>query len=122
MKDKVVFYHGTKAGFRGRGGLLLPGDLVGKDNWHLKRSQFAYITTEIQLAYFYAYACKGRGRPKVLIVKPISQIENDNSFLFDDLQAAYTCSGAIVQKTILLPWMPIHNEDEYVSLLTQEQY
>lgn len=93
-------YHGTRAGFRGSGGLVLPGDLVGKDNHGLKRSDAVYLTPDLELAWDYARACKGRGRPRVLVVRPMSELEMDDSTVGEEEQESYRCSGARVLRTL----------------------
>lgn len=94
MSDPL--YHGTRAPFRGSGGLVLPGARFGKDNHNLKRGEVVYVTPDLDLAKDYALACKGRGRAKVLEVMPHSPVEVDDSTVGGDEQESYTCPAASV--------------------------
>lgn len=89
-------YHGTRAPFRGKGGLLLPGDTCGRDNHGLDRSGVVYVTPDLDLAWDYARAARGRGKPRVLIVAPDGRLTVDDSTVNGCEQEAYTCEAAIV--------------------------
>ena len=78
--DDVRFYHGTRRPF-GPGGLLLPGEKFGADNHGLGRSEWVYVTTELDLAIEYAKAAQGRGRAKVVQVQPWGEMFVDDSTL-----------------------------------------
>lgn len=77
--DDVPLYHGTRAAYRGSGGLLLPGDDVGQDHHGLGRSAYVYMTPDREEAEAWARAAKGRNRPRVLTVMPMAPVENDDS-------------------------------------------
>jgi hypothetical protein len=85
MTDSPL-YHGTRRGF-GVGGYLFPRAHHGgagtsapvnpgrevpaeADNW-------VYVTESIELAWAYAWAAPGRGKPKVLEVRAYTPIEPD---------------------------------------------
>lgn len=99
-----LLYHGTRAGFRGRGGLVLPGTDVGRHNHPglEYRSDWVYLTPDLDLAWLYAEAASGRGRPKVLVVRPGSGLLNDDSTLAgDDEQVSFRCTHAYVDRVLL---------------------
>jgi hypothetical protein len=98
--QQAVLYHGTRAPFRGGGGLVLPGADVGRENHNLGRSDRVYVTPDLELAWLYAEASKGRGKPKVLIVEPRSPLEVDDSTIGNEEQEAYSCAYAVVQKVL----------------------
>lgn len=96
----MTLYHGTRAGFRGKGGLVLPGAQLGKDNHGLSRSHKVYVTPDLELAWAYAEASKGKGAPKVLVVQPLSPLEVDDSTISGDEQEAFCCDQARVEKVL----------------------
>lgn len=63
-RQPTGLFHGTRAAFYGAGGVVLPGDLVGKDNHRLGRSDVVYITPDYDLAWQYALTCEGDGEPR----------------------------------------------------------
>lgn len=73
-----MLYHGTRRPFR-KGGLLLPrahhgGAGSGAPTNHAPpddADQWCYATEEPLLAWAYAWAAPGRGKPRVLIVAPL---------------------------------------------------
>jgi len=104
------WYHGTRRGFRS-GGALLPRSFhqqaattaptnpgmsptTDSDEW-------VYLTQDLDLAWAYAWAAPGRGKPKVLIVEPHGRIERDpeHSFRVD----AWRCEWARVRKVLTTP-------------------
>lgn len=99
MSDEPVLYHGTRAGFRGKGGLVLPGMDVGRYNHPglEYRSDWVYVTPDLELAWDYAEACQGRGKPKVLVVRPNGMLYHDDSTLAGGYeQVSFRCESAIV--------------------------
>lgn len=81
-----ILYHGTRRGFT-NGGLLLPrathggkpttaplnpGQLPPPD-----QGEWAYLTTDLDLAWVYAWHSVGRGMPRVVKVTPLSDVERD---------------------------------------------
>lgn len=100
--DEPLLYHGTRAGFRGSGGLVLPGEQVGRHN-HVgleHRSDWVYITPDLHLAWAYADVASGRGRPKVLVVRPGSGLLNDDSTIGGDEQISFRCTHAHVVRVL----------------------
>ena len=95
-----VLYHGTRAGFRGKGGIVLPGELYKKDNHRLGRSDWVYVTPDIDLAWSFAEASAGRGRPRVLIVRPLGDLEVDDSTVGGEEFEMYRCKSARVLRTL----------------------
>lgn len=81
-----VWYHGTRRGFRPGGYLfprafhgsigttapLAPGQAAPSDS-----DQWVYVTRSVDLAWVYAFHGTGRGRPKVLVVRPSGGLEPD---------------------------------------------
>lgn len=103
-QDEGLLYHGTRAGFRGGGGLLLPGDHVGRDNHGLDRSNWVYVTPDLHLAWAYAQAARGRGKPKVLVVRPGSMLLHDDTTIGGgEEQVAFRCTHAFVDRVLTEP-------------------
>lgn len=76
-------YHGTRRGFT-PGGWLMPRAHHGGDpttapaHGSLPDSaHHIYVTTDLDLAWAYAWHAPGRGRPKVVLVEPSAPIEHD---------------------------------------------
>lgn len=57
---------------------VLPGQRVSDD-----ADMFVYITTDVDLAWVYAYAARGRGKPKVLTVEPLGPVMRDPEHSYD---------------------------------------
>lgn len=106
-----TLYHGTRAGFRGRGGLLMPrarhggratGAPVNSGREPLPDAeQCVYLTEHVELAWAYAWAAPGRGKPKVLVVRPLGPIEPDPEHSVE--MAAWRCEAAIVEQVLTDP-------------------
>lgn len=83
----TVWYHGTRAGFRGRGGLLLPKSKTGAQGTSYPvnpgmtvpadAGAYCYVTRDREVAEVYAEHAPGRGRPKVLTVQPHGDVTRD---------------------------------------------
>lgn len=81
-----MLYHGTRRGFSA-GGYLFPRSHHGGAKTAAPvnegrvelgdRDEWVYMTTSLDLAWAYAWAAPGRGRPKVLVVRPAGVIEPD---------------------------------------------
>jgi hypothetical protein len=81
-----VWYHGTRRGFR-PGGYLFPRAFHGGQETSAPTNaghqpladadQWVYVTREPILAWAYAYSAAGRGKPKVLVVRPSGRLEPD---------------------------------------------
>ena len=98
--DDVRFYHGTRRPF-GPGGLLLPGEKFGADNHGLGRSEWVYVTTELDLAIEYAKAAQGRGKAKVVQVQPWGEMFVDDSTIAGgEEQDSYKCEAAKVLRRV----------------------
>lgn len=78
----MILYHGTRRPF-GKRGLLLPRSEhdgpgtnaplnTGRTAWP-DADTWCYATEHVELAWAYAYAAPGRGRPRVLIVSPLDE-------------------------------------------------
>lgn len=79
----MQLYHGTRRGFT-PGGWLMPRSWHGGPgtsapaNGTLPDSdQYIYVTTDLDLAWVYAWHAPGGGRPKVLIIEPTRPVEHD---------------------------------------------
>jgi hypothetical protein len=105
-----TFFHGTRAAFRGRGGIVLPGSQVGRDNHSLGTNNYVYVSTDIEVAMDFAVLAKGRGKPRILTVQPFGKMERDT---YPDMadQDSWRCEGARVLKVRML------SEDEVHALL-----
>lgn len=98
----TTLYHGTRRGFR-PGGYLTPPDFHGVGaNWELDpevlaaepdRGEWVYVTPSIDVARFFATAAKGRGRPKILEVEPMAEVEPDPATLLGDPADLYRIRG-----------------------------
>ena len=94
-------YHGTRAAFRGRGGLLLPAaSHHGPTNHDASRlddrDEWVYVTPDLALAWAYARAAAGRNVPRVLVVRPAGRIEHDWSTVNGEDVESYRCEYATV--------------------------
>jgi hypothetical protein len=82
----TTFYHGTRRGFT-RGGYVTPrtfhhgkgttAPLMPGATPRADSERYVYVTTSPELAWAYAYASVGRGRPKVLVVEPQGDVTPD---------------------------------------------
>lgn len=111
MNELLPLYHGTRAGFRGRGGLVLPGSDVGRDNTtgsdHYRpglapyRADRVYLTGDLELAQRFAQLARGRGRAKVLEVLPFGPLELDEA-TYDgrDRDDVFTTDAALVERVV----------------------
>ena len=98
-----VFFHGTRAGFK-RGGLLLPREVTGRAPTAAPLSPgralpadqaaFVYVTRDREVAEEYARHAAGRGRPKVLTVRPLGPLQRDPEH--GPLTDAWRCDAATV--------------------------
>lgn len=86
MTDEPTFYHGTRRGFV-VGGFVTPRSFHGGDGTFApmvegKESppdahRYVFATTDLHLAWAYAWAAPGRGKPKVLTIRPGGPVEPD---------------------------------------------
>lgn len=80
--DLPTLYHGTCRGFT-RGGYLFPVSFHGQEARPGHNGEdsinYAYATSAREMAVWYALQTPGRGRPKVLTVAPIGDVESDPS-------------------------------------------
>ncbi len=100
MTDEPVYYHGTRRGFT-RGGYVAPrafhkgegtsAPLVEGREPPADSDQYVYCTTHLGLAWAYAWAAAGRGRPKVLTIQPGGHVEPDPEH--GEEMAAFRISG-----------------------------
>lgn len=110
-QEPPPLYHGTRAGFRGRGGLLLPRGSHGGTGTSAPvnpgreppsdSDRYVYVTTSKTLAWVYAWHAPGRGRPKVLTVIPLGNLEPDPEH--SPAMEAYRCEAAVVERVDLNP-------------------
>ena len=105
-----VFFHGTRRGFT-PGGILLPRAThqgaatgaplnpghtapAGADGW-------VYVTEDLNVAWAYAWAAPGRGRPKVLTVRAQGYVSPDPEH--SPQMVAWRCEWATVLAVDLAP-------------------
>lgn len=84
--DTPIWYHGTRRGFS-PGGWVFPRSSHGGAGSSApttpgrespaEAADFVYVTTDLTLAWAYAWAAPGRGKPKVLTVIPHGPTEPD---------------------------------------------
>jgi hypothetical protein len=67
------YYHGTRRGFRGRGGLIHPGEWF-KGERGLYRAGRVYLTTNKDVAIRHAREARGPGMPKVVTVTVLEKV------------------------------------------------
>lgn len=92
----AVFYHGTRASFRGSGQIVLPGPTIGRSNWpSIDNDPGVYITTNLDQAWLWAQHARGRGHPKVLIVNPGGWVRPDTTGT-----DSYRCEYALVERVL----------------------
>lgn len=112
-EDLPPVYHGTRAGFRGRGGLVLPGAQVGRDNTSGSHGyvdhgipytgEHVYVTTDRDLAMIFALLAKGRGRPRVLTVQPFGmKPDTGTTYGGEERDDVFTCEWATVLSVEML--------------------
>lgn len=111
MPAAAPLYHGTRKGFRGRGGLLMPRTFHGSKGTtaplkpgavaNSDSERYVYVTTSLDLAWVYAWHAQGRGRPRVLTVRPLSPVWRDPEHSED--MAAYRCEAAVVDAVAVEP-------------------
>lgn len=105
-----TLYHGTRKPFS-KGGLVMPRTFHGSTGTTapLKpgasprpdSERFVYVTPSLMLAWVYAWSATGRGRPRVLTVKPLSDVWADPEHSAD--MEAYRCEAALVEAVDLVP-------------------
>lgn len=117
----VVWYHGTRRGFRGRGGVVLPRWEHGGPGTTAPTNpgrtsppdadRYVFITRDRDVAVAYAHAAPGRGRPKVLTVQPAGEVTRDpeHGYATD----AWRCGWATVLATEVLPKLPVGKPARY---------
>jgi hypothetical protein len=101
----TALYHGTRSPFRGRGGLLLPPSKHGGPVNHGAtkigdRDEWVYATTDLDLAWDYAHAAKGRGAPRVLVLQPMGDVQVDDSTVGGQEQEAFRMEAALVLEVL----------------------
>lgn len=106
----MTFYHGTRRGFT-RGGVLLPRSKHGGAgttapvNPGMRQPQdassYVYVTTDVAIAWVYAWHAAGRGKPKVLVVQPIGEVKPDPEH--SPAMSAYRCEWARVESVLTEP-------------------
>lgn len=106
----TVLLHGTRRPFR-PGGLLLPrsqhggagttAPLVPGRVQPADAPSWVYCTTSLELAWIYAWHAPGRGRPRVLQLGGVGDLEPDPEHGPD--AEAYRCRWASVAGVLLEP-------------------
>jgi hypothetical protein len=105
-------YHGTRRPFQ-KGGLVLPAKVTGakftEGGVREDEGEHVYVTPDWQLAATFARMANGRGRPRILTVKPLSKLEVDWATFGGEEREAYRCEAAIVEKVEIIeegyPWL-----------------
>lgn len=100
-------FHGTRAGFRGRGGLVLPARQTGRPvtegGIREDEGEHVYVTPDWNLAAEFARRANGRGHPKVLTVLPAGPLEVDWATFGGEEREAYRCEAAHVLAVQFIP-------------------
>lgn len=112
MEEQVPLYHGTRRGFT-RGGVVMPrtfhrasGTSAPVNSGHqplADSGRWVYVTESIDLAWAYAFAAAGRGKPKVLEVAPRGEFEPDPEH--SPAMRAWRCEWASVLRVHTEPTM-----------------
>ena len=105
--SEPTWFHGTRAGFRGHGGILLPKAQTQAEGTTAPLNpgmrspddagHWCYITRDREVAEYYAEHAIGRGRPKVLVVQPHGLVERDVEH--GPRTDAWRCEWATVLRT-----------------------
>lgn len=109
----MTLYHGTRAPF-GKGGLVLPGALVDRDNarqgglvnpvtgepWSTPRNDKVYVTTDLDLAKDFARHSAGRGKAKVFEVRYVGEIERDYATFGGEERESYRVDEARIVRRV----------------------
>lgn len=113
---RMTLLHGTRRPFQ-RGGLLLPrsehrgpgttAPLNPGKQEPADAAQWVYLTTDLRLAWVYAWHAPGRGRPRVLTVAPLGEVEADDEH--SAAMAAFRCQAA---KVVAVDLSPVLDEEE----------
>lgn len=107
MTNPPPLYHGTRAGFRGRGGLVLPAACTGRPvtlgGIRDDEGEHVYVTPDRELAVAFAYLAGGKGRPRILTVLPLGPLEVDIATFGGEEREAYRCEAATVVAVEVLP-------------------
>lgn len=108
--ETLSLFHGTRRPFK-RGGLLIPRSRHGGPGTSAPltpgRTQpedaadWVYLTSDLDLAWVYAFHAPGRGRARVLRVTPIGDVLRDIEH--GDTMAAYRCEAATVADVLTEP-------------------
>lgn len=103
----MTWYHGTRAGFMA-GGLVLPRNETGalpttaplNPGMRLPADQgeYVYMTRDLDVAWNYARASSGKGKPKVLVISPLDRPERDREH--GPNTDAWRCKAATVVRVI----------------------
>lgn len=117
-------YHGTRRPFK-KGGLLLPRDVHGGASTSAplngpaepSAESWVYVTESLNLAWAYAYAAPGRGKPRVLRVHPMGRIEPDHEHSAE--MCAWRCESAGVVAVYTIP--PMTAEEAAKGWMTPQQ-
>lgn len=104
------FFHGTRRPFM-RGGLLLPRAAHGGAGTSAPLTPgmaapadaeaWAYVTTDLDLAWVYAFHAPGRGRARVIRLRSITDLERDIEH--STSMNAFRCKSAIVDAVLTEP-------------------
>lgn len=107
----MTLYHGTRAGYRGPGGLVLPRATHGGPGTSAPvnagqaapadAGRWVYATESLDLAWVYAWHAPGRGRPKVLVIEPRGTLEPDPEH--SPAMTAWRCEWATVSAVLTTP-------------------
>lgn len=105
-------YHGTRVPFT-PGGLILPASLTGAaenssglvdpetgEKWTKSRGGWVYVTTDIELAKFFARTAVGKGKAKVFEVKFTGVIKPDDATFGGEERESYKVMEAVVVKRV----------------------
>ena len=105
-----LLYHGTRAPFRGPGGLVLPRSVHGGPGTTAPLNPgralpadaagFVYVTEDLDVAWVYAWHAPGRGAPRVLVVAACG-LEADPEH--SEGMGAWRCRSARVLRVLRKP-------------------
>lgn len=104
------WYHGTRRGFT-RGGVLFPRSAhrgagtgapvnPGREQPQ-EAANWVYLTRNLDLAWAYAWQAPGRGKPKVVVVRPHGTVEADPEH--SGAMDAWRAEWATVTEVLLEP-------------------
>jgi hypothetical protein len=98
-----LLYHGTRAAF-GPGGILLPAEETGAvsnfPEMPPDRRGYVFVTSSLDLAWYFAEHCQGTNKPRVCVVVPHGGLIADWSTVNGEEHESFACEWATVKRCL----------------------